>query len=112
MKESITVTKREIEKIKKEYREKHKVEGTNRPVILDDNLAEYILKSRKYRKQWLESVDKTHKMSKWHSEIRSPAGTPRFYGVRECKICGFEQMEHPAGRFMDEQLKRKCPGKL
>lgn len=110
LKSSIVITKKEIEAIKKEYREKHKIEGTNKPVILDDNLAEYILKARKYREQWLNSIHKSHKMNKWHSAIRSPAGTPRFYGVRECKNCGFEQMEHPAGRFMDEQLKRPCAG--
>jgi hypothetical protein len=107
----IIVTKKEIEKVKKEYFEKHKIEGTNKPVILDDNIAEYVIKARKYREQWLKSIDKSHKMSKWHSEIRSPAGTPRFYGVRECKNCGFEQLEHAAGRFMDNELKRKCLGK-
>lgn len=108
----IKVTKKEIEKIKKEYFENHKIEGTNKPVILDDHMAEYIIKSRKYREQWLNSIHKSHKMTKWHAEIRSPAGTPRFYAVRKCKNCEYEQIEHPAGRFMDSELKRKCPGKL
>jgi hypothetical protein len=108
----IKVTKKEIEKIKKEYFEKHKIIGTDIPVTLTDQTAKIIAESRKIRRRWLTSIDKSHKMSKWHTEIRSPAGTPRFYGVRECKNCGFEQIEHPAGRFMDNELKRKCPGKL
>ena len=47
-------------------------------------------------------------MNEWHTEIRAPVGTPRFYAVRQCKICDYEQSEHPAGRFIDHQLKMAC----
>jgi len=50
----------------------------------------------------------SHKLGKSHSEIRCPGSEPRFYGVRECKHCGAEEMRHPAGEFMDELLSRPC----
>ena len=51
----------------------------------------------------------SHKMGKWHTEIRCPADTPRFYGVRECKKCGEEEMSHLAGHFLRELLS-PCKG--
>jgi hypothetical protein len=54
-------------------------------------------------------VHSSHKMKeKEGGAILCPTGTPRFYGLRKCTVCGFEQAEHPAGKFMDYQLKRKC----
>lgn len=49
-------------------------------------------------------------MTGWTTEIRAPAGTPRFYGVRKCKLCGEEEMKHPAGHFM-EGLEQPCASK-
>lgn len=109
--DKLKATKKEIEKVKKEFLKEHKIIGTNRPVILDDLSAKIIVESRKIRKNWLNSIHKSHKMTKWRTEVRAPAGAARFYGVRNCKNCGFEQIEHPAGRFMDGELKRECRGK-
>lgn len=53
-------------------------------------------------------IHNTHIMTEWHTEIRSPAGTPRFYGVRECKKCKAEESKHPAGHFIDEELYTAC----
>ena len=50
----------------------------------------------------------SHKMTEWYTDVRSPCGTPRFYGVRECKLCGAEQAEHPAGKFSDDELVEPC----
>ena len=47
----------------------------------------------------------SHKMSKWYCDVRAPAGTPRFYSVRECKKCGEEEIKHPAGHFVNELIK-------
>lgn len=52
----------------------------------------------------------SHKMSKWRTEILAPAGTPRFYGVRNCKVCGEEEWSHPAGHFL-HKLGYSCVGK-
>lgn len=52
----------------------------------------------------------SHKMDEWYTDIRAPAGTPRFYGVRECKACGAEEIQHPAGHFLDDDLKYPCAG--
>jgi hypothetical protein len=46
-------------------------------------------------------------MTKWETDIRAPAGTPRFYGVRRCRRCGEEEAKHPAGHFLGN-LERKC----
>lgn len=104
----IEVTKRDIQRIKKEFREKHKIEGTNKPVILDDFSAKLIVQNRKGFRMWKSSIHKTHKMSQWHSDIRCPASTPRFYNCRHCTKCGFEQIYHSAGRFIDSPLLREC----
>lgn len=50
----------------------------------------------------------SHVMGEERSEIRAPAGTPRFYGVRECVNCEAEEIEHPAGHFWDEELEHPC----
>lgn len=52
----------------------------------------------------------SHKMGEWYSDIRAPAGTPRFYSVRKCIVCGAEQISHPAGRFADDDLLDECIG--
>jgi hypothetical protein len=49
--------------------------------------------------------DPTHKMGEWRTEIRCPANTERFYGVRECLNCGLEELSHPAGHFLSGLLK-------
>jgi hypothetical protein len=51
----------------------------------------------------------SHKMSTWRSEIRCPGNTARFYGVRECEFCGEEELQHPAGHFL-EKLLEMCIG--
>lgn len=55
-------------------------------------------------------VHASHRMGEPYEEIIAPTGTPRFYGVRECAKCGHVQYEHPAGKFMDAELKTKCKG--
>ena len=47
----------------------------------------------------------SHQMTEWRSEIRCPCDEPRFYGVRNCENCGEEELQHPAGHFLDELLK-------
>ena len=50
----------------------------------------------------------SHKMTAWRTQVRSPTGgEPRFYGVRNCKKCGEEELEHPAGHFMN-RLEEVC----
>lgn len=54
-----------------------------------------------------KTIHPTHQMGDWHTDIRAPAGTPRFYSVRECTLCGAEELQHPAGHFygdLDELL--------
>ncbi len=53
-------------------------------------------------------IHESHDMSQEYAEIRAPAGTPRFYGVRKCRRCKAEVIEHPAGFFMDDELVIKC----
>jgi hypothetical protein len=47
-------------------------------------------------------------MGKSYSDVRAPAGTPRFYSVRQCKGCGAEEIEHAAGQFTDDDLVKTC----
>jgi hypothetical protein len=54
------------------------------------------------------TIHASHEMARFTSEVRAPAGTPRFYSVRRCKRCGAEQMKHPAGQQSDEALFKKC----
>lgn len=49
----------------------------------------------------------SHRMSKWEVDVRAPAGTPRFYSVRQCVRCGEEEMKHAAGHFVD-RLQQPC----
>ncbi|MFH1547118.1 MAG: hypothetical protein ABIC57_01375 [bacterium] len=60
-------------------------------------------------KREIDIPDSTHKMSEWRTEIRSPCGTGRFYNVRECKICGEEELQHPAGHFFNNLLSKCKP---
>lgn len=47
-----------------------------------------------------------------HPRPMAPSGgEPRFYGVRKCLRCSAEQYEHPAGKFMDDELQTPCLGK-
>jgi len=50
----------------------------------------------------------SHRMGKWYTDVRCPASTSRFYTIRECKKCGYEQFIHNAGRFSDKELTRGC----
>lgn len=54
------------------------------------------------------AVHASHRMGRWFTDVRAPAGTPRFYGVRRCKGCGAEEIEHAAGQFTDEDLGKPC----
>ena len=99
---------KEINEIIREYREEHKIIGTDKPVILSELSAIAILSSRKRMKEYLNSVHPSHDMTKWRDEIMSPVGTPRFYNYRECKKCGGEQYYHSAGKFIDRILEEKC----
>ena len=61
-----------------------------------------------YRVKEKAKIHPTHKLGKEYSTILAPAGTPRFYGVRECKKCGGSIAEHSAGLFIDDELKKPC----
>ena len=54
------------------------------------------------------AVHASHCMGKVFTDVRAPAGTPRFYGVRQCKGCGGEEIEHAAGQFTDDDLVKPC----
>lgn len=102
-------TKQQIQDVIDEYYNEHTVIGTkNQPVVVSETTAEAILRSRWREEQFINSVDHSHVMNEWHTEIRAPAGTPRFYSVRQCKRCDGEQARHPAGKFIDPELKRRC----
>ena len=101
-------TKEEIKAMKEEYFTQHTYVGTNKPVVINDKIAVILLQGRKRHQAWLNSVHESHDMTEWRSEIRCPRDTPRFYSVRNCKKCGGEQLQHPAGKFMDGILKTNC----
>jgi len=50
----------------------------------------------------------SHRMTRWTTDVRAPAGTPRFYSVRKCRKCEGEEMKHNAGHFIEE-LCKPCP---
>ena len=50
----------------------------------------------------------SHRMGKFFTDVRAPAGTSRFYGVRQCKGCGAEEIGHAAGQFTDDDLGKLC----
>jgi hypothetical protein len=56
-------------------------------------------------------VHPSHKMTKFESTILAPSGTPRFYSVRHCKVCGQTEAVGTAGHFM-AGLGKACPEKL
>lgn len=104
-----TVTKKEIDEIKREFYEEHTVIGTeNEPVIINDRIAELLLISRKRLKDYLNSVHESHDMEDWGTEVMAPAGTARLYSYRKCKDCGGAQYYHTAGRFIDPELTKDC----
>jgi len=53
-------------------------------------------------------IHASHRMGRSFADVRAPAGTPRFYSVRQCKGCGAEEIEHAAGQFTDDDLVRPC----
>jgi hypothetical protein len=54
----------------------------------------------------------SHKMTKEEGQVRSPTGNdPRLYGVRHCIHCKREELQHPAGHFLNG-LDFPCSGKL
>lgn len=73
---------------------------------------EFQAKARARKREIRSKIDKSHKLTKWHTDIRAPAGTPRFYGVRHCKYCELEEIEHAAGHIIDPGLFKKCLGKI
>lgn len=103
-------TPAEIEEVKREYREEHTVIGTDKPVIIKEATAIAVLSSRKRHKDYINSVHESHDMTDWESKIMAPAGTERFYSYRECTKCEGAQFHHPAGRFIDNELKKECMG--
>lgn len=55
-----------------------------------------------------KEIHPSHNMTEWRTEIRTPAETSRFYGVRSCKACGGEELKHSAGHFVDKWLFDPC----
>jgi hypothetical protein len=53
-------------------------------------------------------IHTSHRMGKAFSDVRAPAGTPRFYSVRRCRDCQGEEIEHAAGQFTDDDLVKPC----
>lgn len=53
-------------------------------------------------------IHESHRMGKPFTDVRAPAGTPRFYGVRQCRDCEGEEIEHAAGQFTDDDLVKPC----
>jgi len=51
----------------------------------------------------------SHNLTQWATEIRCPGSEPRFYGVRHCTKCGREELQHPAGHFLNG-LGEPCKG--
>ncbi len=105
------ITKKEINEIKKEFLQ-HTVIGSDppRPVKISTLSAQSVIRSRRCHQEWLDSVHDSHDMTDWYGEIKSPVGTARFYSVRKCKNCEYEQYEHPAGKFIDGPLTLECEG--
>jgi hypothetical protein len=105
------ITEEEIQEIKDEFLKKSVI-GSDppEPVKVSSVTAQCIIRARRSHQEWLDSVHESHDMTDWNSQIRAPSGTERFYSVRECVNCGYEQAEHPAGQFMDYQLKHECEG--
>lgn len=101
-------TDEEIQEVIDEYYNEHTYIGTENPVTIDERTAEIILGSRKRHQEWINSVHPSHDMTEWGTKIIAPVATPRFYAHRECKKCGYEQYHHPAGKFIDSQLKEEC----
>ena len=99
-------TENEIQEVIKEYRKKC-YHGTNTPIELDERMALYILGSRKRLNDYINSVHESHDMTDWYSEVKCPCDTSRFYKTRKCKNCEGEQYYHPAGRFIDPELKEE-----
>jgi hypothetical protein len=52
----------------------------------------------------------SHKMGKAVATVWAPCGTPRFYSVRTCKLCGGEVGHHSAGHFATPEMFKKCRG--
>jgi queuine/archaeosine tRNA-ribosyltransferase len=102
------ITEEEIQNVKKEYLEEHTYIGTDKPVVLDDKTAAYVIFGRRRFQEYLNSVDESHEMTEWRTEIMAPSGTARYYSYRQCKKCEYEQYYSVAGRFIDPQLTRRC----
>lgn len=53
-------------------------------------------------------IHESHRMGKVFSDVRAPAGTPRFYSVKQCRGCQGEEIAHAAGQFTDDDLVAPC----
>lgn len=49
----------------------------------------------------------SHEMTEWKSTILAPSGTERFYSIRHCKHCGYEEASGNA-HLMDYDLLKPC----
>lgn len=64
-------------------------------------------KAKRWR--WAKPAEGHRMQEQEHPIPMAPnGGTPRFYGVRKCLRCGARQYEHPAGKFMDDELQAEC----
>lgn len=54
------------------------------------------------------SIHESHRMGKAFSDVRAPAGTPRFYRIQQCRGCEGEEIAHAAGQFTDDSLVKPC----
>jgi ribosomal protein S27E len=84
------------------------------PIIIVDTKSHSLVKRAGVKRLEVErpypKPHDSHSMTKWRTEARAPAGTSRFYAVRNCKNCKHEQSYHAAGTFSDAELKTKCVG--
>jgi hypothetical protein len=53
-------------------------------------------------------IHPSHVMGESFSDIRAPVSTPRFCNVRECTLCGAEEVESVAGYHFDSELRHIC----
>lgn len=54
------------------------------------------------------TIHTSHRMGKSFTDVKAPAGTPRFYSVRQCRGCKGEEIVHAAGQFTADDLVKPC----
>jgi hypothetical protein len=78
-----------------------------------NEIDEYLTGARgRARRDWkdrLARIHPTHELGMEQNEFLAPTGIPRFYGVRRCLKCAAGIVQHPAEKFIDDELFAPCP---